>query len=118
MAISPDTGKQKATPGSQLVQFDLTGTIASIGYGYHLFAKTQSASNSASPGIQLRHRNEVVAQALPRPNDLVRKITVSQRAWLKAQTAASHHEDAVIDVQTDSKTYHAIKRFLAAVDQA
>lgn len=52
------------------------------------------------------------------PTDLVRKITVSQRTWLRVQTTAGYYEDAVIDGQTDSKAYHALKRFLAAVDQA
>lgn len=51
------------------------------------------------------------------PTDLVRKITASQRTWLRVQTTGGYVEDAVIDGQTDSKAYHALKRFLAAVDQ-
>lgn len=51
------------------------------------------------------------------PLDLVRKITTSQRAWLRVQTTGGYAEDAVIDGQTDSKAYHALKRFLAAVDK-
>lgn len=52
------------------------------------------------------------------PLDLVRKITMSQRTWLRVQTTGGYAEDAVIDGQTlDSKAYHALKRFLTAVDQ-
>lgn len=51
------------------------------------------------------------------PLDLVRKITTSQRTWLRVQTTGGYAEDAVIDGQTDSKAYHALKRFLTAVDQ-
>lgn len=51
------------------------------------------------------------------PTDLVRKITASQRTWLRVQTNAGYVEDAVIDGQTDSKAYYALKRFIAAVDQ-
>ena len=51
------------------------------------------------------------------PLDLIRKITASQRTWLRVQTTGGYVEDAVIDGQTDSKAYHALKRFLASVDQ-
>lgn len=50
------------------------------------------------------------------PLDLVRKIAASQRTWLRVQTLSGYIEDAVIDGPTDSKSYHALKRFLAAVD--
>lgn len=51
------------------------------------------------------------------PLDFVRKITASQRTWLRVQTTNGYVEDAVIDGQTDSKAYHALKRFISAVDQ-
>lgn len=51
------------------------------------------------------------------PTDLVRKIVGSQRTWLRVQTTGGYVEDAVIDGQTDSKAYHALKRFVNAVDQ-
>lgn len=50
--------------------------------------------------------------------DLIRKITTSQRTWLRVTTTAGNFEDAVIDGQTDSKAYHALRRFLASVDQS
>jgi predicted alpha/beta hydrolase len=51
------------------------------------------------------------------PTDLIRQITASQRTWLRVTTTAGNFEDAVIDGQTDSKAFHALRRFLASVDQ-
>jgi len=51
------------------------------------------------------------------PIDLIRKIASSQRTWLRVTTTAGNFEDAVIDGQTDSKAFHALRRFLATVDQ-
>lgn len=48
---------------------------------------------------------------------LIRKIATSQRTWLRVTTTAGNFEDAVIDGQTDSKAYHALRRFLTSVDQ-
>lgn len=43
--------------------------------------------------------------------DLIRKITASQRIWLRVQTTRGYVEDAVIDGRTNSKACHALKRF-------
>jgi predicted small secreted protein len=52
------------------------------------------------------------------PLETVRKIAASKRTWLRVTTPqGSALEDAVIDGTTDSKAYHALRRFLAAVDQ-
>lgn len=51
------------------------------------------------------------------PTDLIRKIAASQRTWLRVTTTVGNFEDAVIDGQTDSKAFHALRRFLASVDQ-
>ena len=51
------------------------------------------------------------------PTDLIRKIAASHRTWLRVTTSAENYEDAVIDGQTDSKAYHALRRFVASVDQ-
>lgn len=50
--------------------------------------------------------------------ELIRKITKSQKTWLRVQTHDGYIEDAVIDGGTESKAYNALKRFLLAVDQA
>jgi len=51
------------------------------------------------------------------PTTLVRKITTSQRTWLRVSTTSGYVEDAVIDGQKDSKAFHALKRFLAEVER-
>lgn len=51
------------------------------------------------------------------PTELIRKIANSQRTWLRVTTTAGNFEDAVIDGQTDSKAFHALKRFLVSVEQ-
>lgn len=52
------------------------------------------------------------------PTELIRKIVASKRTWLRVQTTGGYVEDAVIDGATDSKAYHALKRFLADIDGA
>lgn len=51
------------------------------------------------------------------PTDLIRKVAASNRTWLRVTTTAGNFEDAVIDGQTDSKAFHALRRFLTSVDQ-
>lgn len=51
------------------------------------------------------------------PTELIRKVVASERTWLRVTTTAGNFEDAVIDGQTDSKAFHALRRFLASVDQ-
>ncbi|TYK58451.1 hypothetical protein [Pseudomonas synxantha] len=52
------------------------------------------------------------------PLELVRKITSSHRTWLRVQTTGGSIENAVVDGDTDSKAYHALKRFLKAVEES
>lgn len=47
----------------------------------------------------------------------IRKIVDSKRTWLRVHTTGDYIDDAVIDGSTDSKPYHALKRFLTSVDQ-
>lgn len=49
--------------------------------------------------------------------DTLRKVVVSKKTWLRVQTPSGYIEDPVIDGERDSKAFHALKRFLAAVDQ-
>ncbi len=51
------------------------------------------------------------------PTDLVRKITASQHTYLRVNTTSGYIEDTVINGQTDSKAFNALKRFLAEVDR-
>jgi hypothetical protein len=45
----------------------------------------------------------------------VEKILKSKRTWLRVYTPTGTLESAVIDGQQDSKAYHALERFMAAV---
>jgi hypothetical protein len=45
----------------------------------------------------------------------VEKILKSKRTWLRVGTPTGTLEDAVIDGPTDSKAFHALERFMAAV---
>lgn len=48
----------------------------------------------------------------------LRRISGAQRAWLRVSTPSGYIEDRIVEGPIDSKAFHAIKRFLAAVDQA
>jgi hypothetical protein len=49
------------------------------------------------------------------PLELVRRIVDAKRVWLRVETPDGTIEDAVIDGTTDSKAYHALKRFLVQI---
>lgn len=49
--------------------------------------------------------------------DLIRQIINSRNVWLRIQTNSGYIENAVVDGDIDSKAYHALKRFITAVDQ-
>jgi hypothetical protein len=46
----------------------------------------------------------------------VKKIIASKRTWLRVNTPTGYIDDAVIDGGKDSKAYHALIRFIAAVE--
>jgi len=48
----------------------------------------------------------------------LRRVASSQRAWLRVSTPSGYIEDRIVEGPADSKALHAIRRFLAAVDQA
>lgn len=48
----------------------------------------------------------------------LRRISSAQRAWLRVSTPTGYVEDRIVEGGSDSKALHAIRRFLAAVDQA
>lgn len=50
------------------------------------------------------------------PIGIVRRIVTARRVWIRVHTTKGYIEDAVIDGSTDSKAYHALKRFLSSVD--
>jgi len=48
--------------------------------------------------------------------DTVEKIIKSKRTWLRVHTPTGTIEDAVINGKKDSKAYHALIRFMDAVN--
>lgn len=49
---------------------------------------------------------------------LLTKILQSQRTWMKVSTSKGAYEAAIIDGLTDSKAFHALKRFDTQVNEA
>lgn len=47
--------------------------------------------------------------------DVVERIVKSKRTWIRVETPTGSMEDPIIDGAKDSKAYHALIRFLAAV---
>lgn len=47
--------------------------------------------------------------------DTLEKIEDAKKVWMRVETPNGTIEDAIIDGNTDSKSYHALKRFLAEV---
>lgn len=46
----------------------------------------------------------------------LRKIENAKRVWMRVETPNGTIEDAIVDGDRDSKSYHALKRFLTKVD--
>lgn len=46
----------------------------------------------------------------------LKQIENAKRVWMRVETPSGTIEDAIIDGNTDSKSYHALKRFLAKVE--
>jgi len=51
------------------------------------------------------------------PLDVVRRITMAHRVWVRVGTTSGTVDGAVIDDSRDSKAYNALKRFIDQVDQ-
>lgn len=54
-------------------------------------------------------------QGFVTPLETVEKILRSKRTWLRVHTPTGTMEDAVIDGAKDSKSYHALRRFMQSV---
>lgn len=48
----------------------------------------------------------------------IEAITKADRVWLRIETPNGTREDRIIDADSDSKAYHAMKRFMKAVKSA
>lgn len=90
----------------------ITGAELSIDGQQVELHPTQALTNFSRPGDAVRESRLDFAV----PMTVVRSITSAQKAWLRVRTTDGYVEDAIIDGPTDSKAFHALKRFLAAVD--
>ncbi|WP_314972844.1 hypothetical protein [Comamonas testosteroni] len=92
--------------GIMSAQLNIDGQVVTL-------KKTMTATAmDAAGGIRQSTQTFVV------PMSLVKGITSSKRTWLRVQTTEGSYENAVIDGEQDSKAFHALKRFLASVEQA
>lgn len=91
----------------------ITGAKLNIDGEQYVLKMTETLTNFSQPGAMLKESSKGFVV----PTDLVRKITNSRRTWLRVSTTSGYLEDAVIDGQTDSKAFHAMKRFLAEVER-
>ncbi|EBE9340285.1 TPA: hypothetical protein ACIUKL_002079 [Salmonella enterica subsp. enterica serovar 4,5,12:b:-] len=79
---------------------------------YDLKPVNQANSFNADGGVMAT--TEMVFITTP---DVVRKITLSKRTWLRVITTTGTIEDPVIDGSQDSKAYYALQRFVAEMDK-
>lgn len=91
----------------------ITGAKLNIDGEIHTLKIKETFTEFSRPGSILKESSKGFLV----PIELVRKITNSQRTWLRVHTNSGSFEDAVIDGQTDSKAFNALKRFLAEVDK-
>lgn len=56
-------------------------------------------------------------QTFPVSLDVVRRITMAHRVWVRVGTTSGTVDGAIIDGSRDSNAYNALKRFIAQVDQ-
>jgi hypothetical protein len=67
------------------------------------------------PGVGPVHRSST--QPFPVDLAFLRKVAQAKRSWLRVQTVEGYSDFAVIDGAEDSKALHAMRRFLALVDE-
>jgi hypothetical protein len=105
----PDSAILTVSVFNQIV--GITGAAINVDGNIIDLGRSQALTNFSRPGEMLRESsNDFVV-----PMSLVRSITTAKRAWLRVHTPQGSIEDAIIDGATDSKAYHALKRFLAEV---
>lgn len=92
----------------------LTGASLSIDGQVLRLSPTAELTNFSRPGDPLKESRKTFVASV----DALRKVAASKKAWLRVFTTDGYVEDAIIDGGTDSKAYHALLRFLAAIDQS
>lgn len=77
----------------------------------HSLKAVEGSTEFSAPGSVMRESTRGFSTSL----DIVRAITASRKTWLRVRTPHGYIEDAVVDGDTDSKAFHALKRFLSEV---
>lgn len=90
----------------------IAGAALNVDGTVHTFNVSPATTDFSAPvtGMRQSTRSFVV------PLATVRAIAASQKTWLRVMTPGGSLEHAIIDGATDSKAYHALKRFLAEVE--
>ncbi len=93
----------------------ITGAQISVDDQATTWRKVTPLTDFSRPGSLLK----VSSADFAVPLEQVRVIASGQRrVWLRVLTTAGSMEVPVIDGQTDSKAFHALRRFVAEVDAA
>lgn len=93
----------------------ITGAQVNVDGQTTTWRKVTPLTDFSRPGSALK----ISSADFSVPLDQVRAIASGQhRVWLRVLTTAGAVESAVIDGQTDSKAYHALRRFVTEVDAA
>jgi hypothetical protein len=74
-------------------------------------SSAQTITDFSSSGSAMRESSK----GFGIPLSVVEKILSAKRVWLRVHTPTGYIEDPVIDGEKDSKAYHALSRFVAAV---
>lgn len=91
----------------------ITSAKLNIDGEIHTLTIKESFTEFSRPGSMVKSSSKGFLTSL----ELIRKIVNSKRTWLRVGTNSGSFEDAIIDGQTDSKAFHALKRFLTEVDK-
>jgi len=107
-----------SNPGSAILIVQIFNEYAAISRAeLNIDGNIETLSSSvtvtefSSPGSVMRESSQGFAVSL----SLVEKLLSAKRVWLRVHTPTGYIEDAVLDGKKDSKAYHALSRFVAAV---
>lgn len=76
-----------------------------------LYESQLITSTDISSGGYVKNSSKAFSISL----ETLRRISKAKRVWMRVETPDGTLEDAIIDGDTDSKSYHALKRFLTKI---
>ena len=74
-------------------------------------SSAQNVTDFSSPGSTMRESSKGFGVSL----SVIEQILSAKRVWLRVHTPTGYIEDPVIDGEKDSKAFHALSRFVTAV---